>query len=228
MLGSKEMTPEKLLKRRRYQALAFIAAYFFLVVLLLWWSVSLTVSTTIKENSKAVVSQPEVKSQYDTNQEVLSLPPSEPILLRIPSVNLMASFENPLGLNEDKTIQAPESFENVARYRYNPTPGEQGSAVILGHIDSYKGPAVFWNLSDVQVGDRIYVDRQDMSTAIFAVTETEVVKQGNFPTRKVYGFTPYSGIRLITCSGYYDRQTKRYSHNLIVYGVLVELDIPIN
>ena len=216
------------MKRRRFRALAFITGYLFIVVLLLWWSISFTVSTVIKENSGAVVTQPEFHSQYDTNQDVLSLPPAEPILLRIPSVNLMARFERPLGLNEDRTIQVPESFETVARYRYTPTPGEQGPAVILGHVDSYKGPAVFWPLKDILIGDRVYVDREDGSTVIFTVTEIEVVKQGEFPGNKVYGHTPYSGIRLITCSGYYDRQTQRYSHNLIVYGVLVEVDLPIN
>jgi hypothetical protein len=73
------------------------------------------------------------------------------------------------------------------------------------------------------VGDTVEIDRADGSTAVFAVRGYERVEQDAFPTDRVYNDLPYAGLRLITCSGTYNKGTQRYSHNLIVYGELTEV-----
>lgn len=93
--------------------------------------------------------------------------------------------------------------------------------MILGHVDSKAGPAVFWSLGVLKPGDEVFVDRTDGSVARFVVTELRRVDQDEFPTRDVYGDIDHAGLRLITCSGTYDRGKARYSHNLIVYAKLV-------
>jgi sortase (surface protein transpeptidase) len=145
---------------------------------------------------------------------------SAPVLLEIPALNMSAEFEAPLRLNPDKTIEVPDSFDKVGWYEYGATPGEVGSAAILGHVDSYKGPAVFYNLGKLEVGDEVHVKRADGTTATFIVETLERYDQDVFPSEKVYGTIEYPGIRLITCSGVYDKKTQRYSHNLVVYGRL--------
>lgn len=147
---------------------------------------------------------------------------SEPIRLRIPTIGINAAFEAPLGVNAQKEIEVPKAFDTVGWYKYGPTPGEIGPAVVLGHVDSYKGPEVFYHLRDLKAGDKVEIERENGTVATFEVVRLETVSQDNFPTDEVYGSIPYAGLRLITCSGVYDHGTQRYSHNLIVFARLLE------
>ncbi len=147
---------------------------------------------------------------------------SSPNRLRIPKVNIDTTFEKALGLNEDKTVEVPVGYEQVGWYKFGPTPGELGPAVILGHVDSVDGPAVFWSLGQLTAGDEIFIDREDGSTARFVVTELKKVSQNDFPSQVVYGDIDHAGLRLITCSGTFNRGAQRYSHNLIVFAKLAE------
>ena len=147
---------------------------------------------------------------------------SSPRSLRIPKISLTADFEAPLGVMSDGEVAVPTEYEKVGWYKYSPTPGELGPAVILGHVDSFKGPAVFYNLRQLVAGDEIYVDREDGTTATFIITKISQHPQTGFPTEEVYGNIDHAGLRLITCAGTYDKGTARYSHNLIVYGELKE------
>lgn len=148
------------------------------------------------------------------------MPESVPVRLRLPAVGIDTTFEGGLGLNEDKSPEVPETYTEVGWYKYGPTPGELGPSVILGHVDSYQGPAVFWPLGKLKEGDEIFVDREDGSTARFVVTEVKRVDQDEFPTREVYGDIDHAGLRLITCTGTYNHGIQRYSHNLIIYARL--------
>ena len=146
---------------------------------------------------------------------------SAPVHLSIPRIKLEADFEAPLGLNEERTIEVPESYTKVGWYEQGATPGEVGTASVLGHVDSYLGPAVFWPLQYVKEGDTIEITREDGTTAVFEVKETKMYNQDNFPTEEVYAHTDYPSLRLITCTGTYNRGTQRYSHNLVVFADLV-------
>ncbi|MEN9920966.1 MAG: hypothetical protein RL538_859 [Candidatus Parcubacteria bacterium] len=154
-----------------------------------------------------------------------TLPESLPVKLMIPSINLSSEFEAPLGLQKDGEIEVPKGYEKVGYYKHGPTPGELGPAVILGHVDSVDGPAVFFSLGQLKEGDEIRVERADGTIAVFAVTEMERLPQSNFPTRKVYGDIDHAGLRLITCTGTYERDKLRYTHNLIVYAKLLRTEM---
>lgn len=146
----------------------------------------------------------------------------KPSLLRIPAINLSVGFEAPLGVDAEGSLEVPKGYEKVGWYKYGPTPGEIGPAVILGHIDSYKGPAVFYDLRKLKVGDDVFVDREDGKTVTFVVEKIETYPQSDFPTQTVYGNIDYAGLRLITCAGIYNKGTKRFSHNLVVFARLEE------
>lgn len=162
--------------------------------------------------------------EEEENENVFFTDASEPTKITIPSINLEADFETPLGVDKDNNMKAPVNFNKVARYLYAPTPGELGPAVVLGHVDSKEGPAIFYSLGQIKKEDEIIITREDNKKLTFEIFEIERVKQNYFPTEKVYGNISYAGIRLITCSGYYDRGSLRYSHNLILYGKLVEIN----
>lgn len=145
---------------------------------------------------------------------------SAPAELRIPKLNLTAEFEAPLGLKEDRTIEVPETYTKVGWYENGATPGEVGPAVVLGHVDSYEGPAIFWPLGKLEEGDEIEIEREDGTTAVFVVEYSKRFDQDEFPTELVYGPTEKPTLRLVTCTGTFDKAAQKYSHNLVVFATL--------
>lgn len=145
---------------------------------------------------------------------------SAPAELRIPKLNLNAEFEAPLGLKEDRTIEVPETYTKVGWYENGATPGEVGPAVVLGHVDSYEGPAIFWPLGKLEEGDEIEIEREDGTTAVFVVEYSKRFDQDEFPTELVYGPTEKPTLRLVTCTGTFDKAAQKYSHNLVVFATL--------
>ncbi len=150
------------------------------------------------------------------------LPEAIPVSIRIPRLALETTFSEMLGLLATGEIAVPQDYDTVGWYGYGPTPGELGPAVVLGHVDSVSGPAVFFSLGQLEAGDEIFIDRSDGTTATFVVTELERPAQQAFPTARVYGDIDHAGLRLITCSGTFIRGQQRYTHNLIVYARLAE------
>ena len=84
------------------------------------------------------------------------------------------------------------------------TPLEPGPSVILGHVDSYIGPAVFFRLPELKAGDQIHIDREDGTTVTYVVQLSERHHKDAFPTEAVYGVTARPTLRLITCGGVFD------------------------
>ena len=99
--------------------------------------------------------------------------------------------------------------------------GELGPTVVVGHYDSKVAPGVFENLKQVGVGARIIVEQSDGTVFLYDVTKVEKVAKAEFPTDAVYGKTPTSTLRLITCGGAFDNNTRHYVDNTIVYADLV-------
>ncbi len=170
--------------------------------------------------------QSEIKLNQETKLTTVTVGPhfdyAKPVKLRIPKIDSIVDFSETLGLVENGEVAVPKNYTTVGWYKYSPTPGEIGPAVVLGHVDSYQGPAVFYKLKDLVPGDDIYIDREDGSIAHFVINSLENYKQSEFPTQVVYGDINYAGLRLITCSGIYNQGKQRYSHNLVVFASLVE------
>jgi sortase (surface protein transpeptidase) len=107
-------------------------------------------------------------------------------------------------------------------YRYSPSPGQLGPAVILGHVDSTEyGPGVFFRLGDLRPGDTLTVARTDRIAATFRVDRVVSYPKNQFPTLEVYGNTSDAELRLITCGGAYDSSARSYLDNIVVYASLV-------
>lgn len=147
-----------------------------------------------------------------------------PTHLSIPKIDLEAGFVEPLGLTDTEMIEVPDSYENVGWYKLGPIPGDPGPAIILGHVDSFEGPAVLYDLKDLTVGDSIFVERSDGITTRFIVETLDTLSQDTFPVEAVYENLDYAALRIITCAGTYLEQEMRYTHNLVVTARLVGLD----
>ena len=90
--------------------------------------------------------------------------------------------------------------------------------MIVGHVDSLTGPGVFYRLSELRPGNRIFVLRADGTTVAFRVTAVRAYQKDHFPTHDVYGPTPDAELRLITCGGDFDAATGHYLSNVVVYA----------
>lgn len=156
----------------------------------------------------------------DTKPAVLSR--AEPARMNISDVNINAQIKT-VGRLADGAMETPNIFDNVTGwYKHSPTPGELGPAIIVGHVDNYKGPSVFWRLRELQPGNIVEIIRTDGSVARFKVDALQQFDQNNFPTGEVYGDINYAGLRLITCSGTFNRQTGHYTANTVVFATLID------
>ncbi len=147
-----------------------------------------------------------------------SAPVSLPVSLTIPAIGVRTNIIH-LGLTASGALQVPSSTAVAGWYTGSPRPGAVGSAVIAGHIDSKSGPGVFFQLSSLHPGDRVYVRRADGTLAVFKVTVVRQFAKDSFPTSAVYGAVPDSELRLITCGGTFDPQLGSYLSNTVAYAV---------
>jgi sortase (surface protein transpeptidase) len=143
--------------------------------------------------------------------------PAPPARLTIPSIGVESELEH-LAVRTDGTLAAPDDFGRVGWFSEGPAPGERGPAVIVGHVDSRDGPAVFDRLTELGPGDLVEVTRTDGTVERFAVTDTYEATKDAFPSEAVYGPTAGPTLRLITCTGAFDRAARHYVSNLIVYA----------
>ncbi|RSN27991.1 class F sortase [Amycolatopsis sp. WAC 04169] len=147
---------------------------------------------------------------------------ADPVSIDVPKIDAKSSLI-PLGLNADNTIEVPPVTQPLQAgwYVHGPTPGEVGPSVILGHVDGNKQKGIFFRLKELAPGDQVSVARKDGTTAEFAVTKVERVAKDKFPTDAVYGDTTEPELRLITCGGVFDKASRNYLDNIIVFARLI-------
>ncbi len=146
---------------------------------------------------------------------------SLPVRVRIPSLGVDAPV-GPVGKAADGTVEVPTRWEDVGWYDGGARPGEDGPAVLLGHVDSKAGPAVFARLPQAPPGTVVEVVGDDGAVTRWQVERTDQHPKTRFPTEAVYlpGLRPE--LRLVTCGGAFDRTTGHYVDNVVVYASPVE------
>jgi len=125
----------------------------------------------------------------------------------------------PVGLNSAGQMNIPDP-SLAGWYGLGPAPGAQGPAVLVGHVDTYKGPAVFYRLTGLRRGDVVEVVRADGSRVKFTISRITTVKKTAFPSYAVFAPTATADIRLITCTGTFEPNALSYLDSLIAWGHL--------
>jgi LPXTG-site transpeptidase (sortase) family protein len=148
------------------------------------------------------------------------LPYSVPDRVRIPSIRVDAPIL-PVGLDTDGWVGAPPPEDpNLAGWFTGAvSPGEKGTAVVVGHVDNKQGPAVFYGLGALKKGNRVEVARTDGKTAVFEIYGIEVFAKNNFPGDRVYASKGTPELRVITCGGGFSKQNG-YDGNVVVFARL--------
>jgi sortase (surface protein transpeptidase) len=142
--------------------------------------------------------------------------------LRIDAININTTLET-TRLNLERSLMVPKDASIAAWYDQGPKPGNAGTALITGHLESRLGPGIFYNLKNLVIGDEIVIRREN-DEAVFHVDKLESYFQDHrFPWTEVYSTNGYSQLRIITCDGEYNSLTDKYSKNLVVFATLLRL-----
>ncbi|MBQ1033954.1 class F sortase [Micromonospora sp. C97] len=144
-------------------------------------------------------------------------PHGPPTRVRVPHIGVDSPL-TVLGLDGAGALIPPTDFDTAGWYGGGPAPGDTGPAVLAGHLDSRRGPAVFARLGELRPGDLVEVWRGGQRLP-FRVTGSLRTRKDQFPTAVVYGPTPGAELRLVTCGGDFDRRRGHYVDNVVVFAV---------
>jgi hypothetical protein len=149
-------------------------------------------------------------------------PTAAPVRLQIPAIGVDTGLMR-LGKLADGTVDVPggpHQWDMAGWYdgEGGTRPGDPGSAVILGHVDSKSGPAVFYRVRELRRGDQVKVTTADGTVFRFAVDRVEQFPKSRFPTADVYYPTLTPKLRLVTCGGSFDGH--HYRSNVIAFATL--------
>jgi sortase A len=162
--------------------------------------------------------QPVSPVNHASNEELISVKPSS---LSIPKLDLEAPIKE-FGLDKKGNMELPDNGKDVAWFEPGFQPGEKGNAVLAGHVDDEKKPAVFFELNELEPGDEIHLQDEDGAILTFVVREKVAYQKDDAPLRTIFGPSEKRMLNLITCTGYFDRKIHNYVERLVVYTELVE------
>lgn len=142
-----------------------------------------------------------------------------PVALSVPKIGVNTNVES-LGMDSQGRMDVPQNSENVGWYNLGFKPGEKGSAVIDGHLDTPYGPAVFAGLATLASGDQIYVTDSNGKQFTFVVTQTASYPWNQLPMEQIFNSTDKARLNLITCGGTWNSSAHNYSNRIVVYSEL--------
>lgn len=159
-------------------------------------------------------------SSTTTSTTIYVHPIPSPARIVIPAIAVDATVIE-VGIQDNGNMEVPP-FGLAGWYKLGPAPGASGPSVIVAHVDSKKGPDVFYHLKKLEPGDEISVYDENGDVATFVVDSKEQQLKSELPTERIWNDTWEPVIRLITCGGDFDRSSGHYLSNVLVYGHLTE------
>jgi LPXTG-site transpeptidase (sortase) family protein len=196
----------------RWRALAALLAVVAAFCLVMWGASSSPAppaGASADPSSSSTGTLPAASAAAETAEQ------AEPVTLSIPDIDVRADIIR-LGQHQDGTVEVPGNPAQAGWFQLGPPPGAAGSSVILGHVDSRRGPAVFYRLKELRPGDRLTVGLDDGTSVEFRVHSIRTYANADFPAQKVYGRQGRSQLNLVTCGGDYDSSRGGYQANVVV------------
>jgi sortase (surface protein transpeptidase) len=143
---------------------------------------------------------------------------SAPVRVQIPSIGADGLVAH-VGVNEAGELEVPGNAKTLVWYRYGPSPGESGSAVIAGHLDWKGVRGTFNELAETPVGETVTVAYDDGSERAFIIRSVELVDKPAVSVNGTFARDGESVLRLVTCGGEFDRSAHSYYSNVVVTAV---------
>jgi hypothetical protein len=127
-----------------------------------------------------------------------------------------------VGLTKEGNMDAPGNIYDVGLYKYGAKLGQNGTAVLAGHLDGANGEkGVFYDLNKLKAGDTITINRYNATPLTYKVTKTKIYKSTDKPT-EVFKSSSGAHLNLITCTGSWDKNKAQYDERLVVFTELVK------
>lgn len=139
-----------------------------------------------------------------------------PWSMRIPSIGVNAPVVALSGRSGYAPVPPLSAAGEIGWWRFTARPGSSGSTVFVGHVDTYRGPAVFYNLYRLVPGDVVALRRPGRGTVWYRVRWVKELRKGSLTTRTILGRTRQHRAWLITCGGAFNYATRSYVDNIIV------------
>jgi hypothetical protein len=143
-----------------------------------------------------------------------------PVRLRIGRLGMDAPIVA-VGLLPTGDLDVPENPGVIGWWAAGARPGgAKGSVVLDGHVDSATyGLGVFAVLRSAHVGDVVEVASSDGGTRRYTVTARREYAKSSLPAAEVFSQDVAERLVLVTCGGRFDRATRHYDDNIVVYAV---------
>lgn len=139
-----------------------------------------------------------------------------PERLVVPSLDLTVPVRS-VGVADDGQMAIPEDVDEAGWYRFGPSPGEAGNAVLAGHVDSREqGLGAFARLGDLALDDVVEVVLDDGTTQRWAITGRDEVSKDNLVPSDLFRRSGPSQLVLVTCGGEFDGTARSYKANVVV------------
>lgn len=146
------------------------------------------------------------------------------VLLEIPAIDVRATIEE-VGVLANGQVDVPRVAMNVAWFKDSALPGQKGkTSVIVGHLDSPTGPAVFYKVRFLIPGDELVVTYENGDRYVFVVEGKERYRFDQAPLAKIFGRNPGRMLNLITCDGAWDSGAANYQQRLVIYTRLKDTE----
>ena len=154
----------------------------------------------------------------------VELPSDLPTRIEIPRIEVAAPV-TPRGVTVDQDLELP-SFGETGWYKLGPSPGQDGHAVIAGHVDSRKGYDVFAQLHTLKRGQEVRVRMSSGAVVAFRVDEVLRQSKDALPESRMWESTGRPQLALITCGGKFNKKLRSYPDNIVVYATMSERRTP--
>ena len=178
----------------------------------------LPVSIEHRPGNPTVMASPAALPALRSTRESIA----NPVRLIIPSIGVDAAIES-LGILANGNLATPvqHPWDDAGWYDPGPRPGTPGSSVIDGHLDRPGGyPAVFWDLRDLQIGDKVIVIDAQGKTLSFHVINITFYPVQELPVSEIFGNNQGLYLNLITCAGDWIPDQHQTNQRLVVYTAM--------
>jgi hypothetical protein len=141
---------------------------------------------------------------------------SPPVHLAVPDLGMDADIDA-VGVQPDGQMTLPADVDRVGWYRFGPAPGDDGPAVIAGHVDDREqGLGAMAPLREAAVGEEVRVDDGAGTTSRWRIVSRELIEKEALPLDRLFARDGPPRLTLITCAGPFLPELASYRDNVVV------------
>lgn len=146
----------------------------------------------------------------------VAAPVPAPVRVSLPAQGVTAPLDA-VGVSPDGQMELPEDVDRVGWYRFGPVPGDDGSAVLAGHVDDREqGLGALAPLRTTEVGDVVVVTGATGAETRWQVVSRELITKQVLPLDSIFNREGPPRLVLITCGGPFIPELRSYRDNVVV------------